>query len=211
MVCSPAWSTSTPGTRTKPPCALRAATSSRYRLKVEASKSSKCSVMTQNEKPCPRNVETISDRVLQPSCEYVEWKRKVPRIRSDEGITTSAQVLDQPGHEGGRVVSGQQEIVRVPIDEGVEVRGQRRPPGRKVARPVLRLPLQAEEQAFRVTHEIPAPDPNAVACLVGADLETVHHLPVEIGQIESRSEEHTSELQSLRHLVCRLLLEKKNK
>src|SRR5262245_63600518 len=29
--------------------------------------------------------------------------------------------------------------------------------------------------------------------------------------IESRSEEHTSELQSLRHLVCRLLLEKKKK
>src|SRR5205814_7693529 len=27
----------------------------------------------------------------------------------------------------------------------------------------------------------------------------------------TRSEEHTSELQSLRHLVCRLLLEKKNK
>src|SRR5262245_4730226 len=28
---------------------------------------------------------------------------------------------------------------------------------------------------------------------------------------KARSEEHTSELQSLRHLVCRLLLEKKNK
>src|ERR1039458_10574213 len=28
---------------------------------------------------------------------------------------------------------------------------------------------------------------------------------------EARSEEHTSELQSLRHLVCRLLLEKKKK
>src|ERR1039458_6014327 len=28
---------------------------------------------------------------------------------------------------------------------------------------------------------------------------------------ENRSEEHTSELQSLRHLVCRLLLEKKGK
>src|SRR5258705_8778066 len=28
---------------------------------------------------------------------------------------------------------------------------------------------------------------------------------------ESRSEEHTSELQSLRHLVCRLLLEKKKR
>src|SRR5205814_3564390 len=30
------------------------------------------------------------------------------------------------------------------------------------------------------------------------------------GGFFSRSEEHTSELQSLRHLVCRLLLEKKN-
>src|SRR5437899_5793409 len=29
-------------------------------------------------------------------------------------------------------------------------------------------------------------------------------------QALTRSEEHTSELQSLRHLVCRLLLEKKN-
>src|SRR5438045_145635 len=31
------------------------------------------------------------------------------------------------------------------------------------------------------------------------------------GCSEYRSEEHTSELQSLRHLVCRLLLEKKKK
>src|ERR1035441_10727095 len=30
-------------------------------------------------------------------------------------------------------------------------------------------------------------------------------------QVQDRSEEHTSELQSLRHLVCRLLLEKKKK
>src|SRR5262245_65181044 len=33
-------------------------------------------------------------------------------------------------------------------------------------------------------------------------------LPLPFG-LASRSEEHTSELQSLRHLVCRLLLEKK--
>src|SRR5262245_63047750 len=31
----------------------------------------------------------------------------------------------------------------------------------------------------------------------------------EMGRTSARSEEHTSELQSLRHLVCRLLLEKK--
>src|SRR5258705_4900963 len=36
-------------------------------------------------------------------------------------------------------------------------------------------------------------------------------LPVPtLNPYKNRSEEHTSELQSLRHLVCRLLLEKKN-
>src|SRR2546425_7997819 len=42
---------------------------------------------------------------------------------------------------------------------------------------------------------------------------TLHYrlLPLmEANFIESRSEEHTSELQSLAYLVCRLLLEKKN-
>src|SRR5437899_3884334 len=35
------------------------------------------------------------------------------------------------------------------------------------------------------------------------------HANVLAERVHSRSEEHTSELQSLRHLVCRLLLEKK--
>src|SRR5262245_63029263 len=34
---------------------------------------------------------------------------------------------------------------------------------------------------------------------------------ISVVERSSRSEEHTSELQSLRHLVCRLLLEKKKK
>src|SRR5262245_64010271 len=38
---------------------------------------------------------------------------------------------------------------------------------------------------------------------------TVDMEEVQAAYIGSRSEEHTSELQSLRHLVCRLLLEKK--
>src|SRR5437899_8087684 len=40
---------------------------------------------------------------------------------------------------------------------------------------------------------------------------TLVRSPTKIGRLSSpgRSEEHTSELQSLRHLVCRLLLEKK--
>src|SRR5437899_4282772 len=38
-----------------------------------------------------------------------------------------------------------------------------------------------------------------------------YELLKEIGRGGQRSEEHTSELQSLRHLVCRLLLEKKKR
>src|SRR5205814_10376945 len=52
-------------------------------------------------------------------------------------------------------------------------------------------------------------DVGAAAVLV---LEIVGVLPqVEREERRVRSEEHTSELQSLRHLVCRLLLEKKKK
>src|SRR2546429_6227577 len=38
-----------------------------------------------------------------------------------------------------------------------------------------------------------------------------NRLPASIGIASTRSEEHTSELQSRLHLVCRLLLEKKKK
>src|SRR5947207_13858496 len=41
-------------------------------------------------------------------------------------------------------------------------------------------------------------------------LLTISVPPVNCGEILSRSEEHTSELQSHSDLVCRLLLEKKN-
>src|SRR5262245_64143578 len=46
--------------------------------------------------------------------------------------------------------------------------------------------------------------------IAGVDGRVPRHQAVE-GAEQVRSEEHTSELQSLRHLVCRLLLEKKKK
>src|SRR5947199_2755121 len=58
----------------------------------------------------------------------------------------------------------------------------------------------------------------AEVCTDGAPIETISVTPVYCwariwhcckATNASRSEEHTSELQSLRHLVCRLLLEKK--
>src|SRR5690348_17404205 len=44
--------------------------------------------------------------------------------------------------------------------------------------------------------------------LAGKDIVVAGH---SVGEIAARSEEHTSELQSPVHLVCRLLLEKKKK
>src|SRR6266436_5378946 len=43
------------------------------------------------------------------------------------------------------------------------------------------------------------------------DQATGHHQSLRLASRFVRSEEHTSELQSRLHLVCRLLLEKKNK
>src|SRR5690625_6556645 len=52
--------------------------------------------------------------------------------------------------------------------------------------------------------------PLAVAQLKYAALDVAHLLVVYGKLLPMRSEEHTSELQSRGHLVCRLLLEKKN-
>src|SRR5262245_25900020 len=55
---------------------------------------------------------------------------------------------------------------------------------------------------------------DAVEDVIGPDIRLFHLSvwPKNAGDAAYvRSEEHTSELQSLRHLVCRLLLEKKNK
>src|SRR5262245_62904549 len=49
-----------------------------------------------------------------------------------------------------------------------------------------------------------APTPSGRSCRITSAPAARARSPV------ARSEEHTSELQSLRHLVCRLLLEKKN-
>src|SRR5437016_7891183 len=48
-------------------------------------------------------------------------------------------------------------------------------------------------------------------CIDGYETIEFHATRASLSQTDSRSEEHTSELQSLTNLVCRLLLEKKKK
>src|SRR5438045_7374053 len=55
----------------------------------------------------------------------------------------------------------------------------------------------------------PAPLPRSAASRSRSSARRPTNSPAR--RITIRSEEHTSELQSLRHLVCRLLLEKKKK
>src|SRR5690625_3765800 len=51
----------------------------------------------------------------------------------------------------------------------------------------------------------------AASKIATADKELMEEQEKDMELVEERSEEHTSELQSRGHLVCRLLLEKKNK
>src|SRR5262245_64497413 len=72
------------------------------------------------------------------------------------------------------------------------------------------------EAVARLAHDLDVvlrleddPQPAADQGLVVGDENSDHVVCGSIGRrARTRSEEHTSELQSLRHLVCRLLLEK---
>src|SRR5262245_64686260 len=73
----------------------------------------------------------------------------------------------------------------------------RRPP-RSTLFPYTTL-FRSHHAPWRFVSRLPAPGSGRLSC---------PRCPLAAG---GRSEEHTSELQSLRHLVCRLLLEKKKK
>src|SRR5262245_64152221 len=70
---------------------------------------------------------------------------------------------------------------------------------------LLSLLLLARADARQLAHDLPL---QAAEHPVAAHQLRHHRFHFDV-LLEQRSEEHTSELQSLRHLVCRLLLEKK--
>src|SRR5438045_8469792 len=80
-------------------------------------------------------------------------------------------------------------------------------------RALIFLPLFLSYLVFylRVLHSFPTRRSSDLPTIPAHKSETRSPYRFSISSISNRSEEHTSELQSLRHLVCRLLLEKKNK
>src|SRR5687768_17680731 len=57
--------------------------------------------------------------------------------------------------------------------------------------------------------DVPLPRPGQYAFEIALDGELASRVPLTAAVVGARSEEHTFELQSRLHLVCRLLLEKK--
>src|SRR3712207_7604617 len=80
----------------------------------------------------------------------------------------------------------------------------RRPP-RSTLFPYTTL-FRSQRMTGRVGRRVPG---NARPAAVGAGRRRHGHELAVVLQVEVRSEEHTSELQSRQYLVCRLLLEKK--
>src|SRR5262245_64087938 len=77
-------------------------------------------------------------------------------------------------------------------------------------RSVWPCPLAGARQIARLNNTIDRRDVASPLGSIALDQAAGNQAPA-VHQHEKRSEEHTSELQSLRHLVCRLLLEKKKK
>src|SRR5262245_62364852 len=81
------------------------------------------------------------------------------------------------------------------------------------------MPVDKATGVVRAGAPLLFPTETVAARTLLPDLDKYRGTPLELGRMEAtasdptvqqqRSEEHTSELQSLRHLVCRLLLEKK--
>src|SRR5438045_7429914 len=76
---------------------------------------------------------------------------------------------------------------------------------------MLRRPPRSTLFPYTTLFRSPRPLPSEGTASAGRGLWRLRLLGVVAERCTKRSEEHTSELQSLRHLVCRLLLEKKKK
>src|SRR5690625_7104565 len=70
---------------------------------------------------------------------------------------------------------------------------------------ILAGSMSAAANAFSAANTLP----NTIWILVGGGTLNAILVPAIVRAVKRRSEEHTSELQSRGHLVCRLLLEKK--
>src|SRR3989441_3179185 len=130
------------------------------------------------------------------------------------GGLVSPQIGERPQHGEGHIEVVDQDVA--PLDGGLRSRDEDDPPiGRIVDQPLAEraeiVVGDAEDVvafARRAVDEGRGVVGDAGLTLAGVQME-VDLQPAGHSTVTLRSEEHTSELQSLAYLVCRLLLEKK--
>src|SRR5438876_6024177 len=84
-------------------------------------------------------------------------------------------------------------------------------PGQPYVSPLKNFSITVPNYAFGTKVQKSNKGDGGFVVFIGGfgDLERIEYVRVDSAAIAARSEEHTSELQSPVHLVCRLLLEKK--
>src|SRR5438093_2074902 len=169
--------------------------------------------------PAERTLETLRDAAR--SCKGCEIYKNATQTVFGEGPQNASVVFvgEQPGDQedrqghpfvgpAGRLLDKALAEARIPREQVYVTnavkhfkwiqRGKRRMHQKPLIRQVIacRPWLQAELEIIR---------PKLIVCMGATAAQSVFGSTVSI----TRSEEHTSELQSLTNLVCRLLLEKK--
>src|SRR2546425_6454725 len=133
----------------------------------------------------------------------------VPIAASGQTIYNIAPQSDIAGVQ--QVVLGKkaQEIVKSPKD--LEKLKIGMPKGASVTMAIQHM-AQANGVDFNRIQFVNLSPPDAITALAKGDIDAMAAwAPWTFRAVKERSEEHTSELQSLAYLVCRLLLEKKKK
>src|SRR5690625_6054807 len=93
-------------------------------------------------------------------------------------------------------LEAQEEILNLHSDIEIDEKGE------ILVKESIRVRAEGNEIQRGIYRDLPVTRPGITG--------THEPAPIEVISLKRRSEEHTSELQSRGHLVCRLLLEKKN-
>src|SRR6185437_1752622 len=145
-----------------------------------------------------RRRHQLGDDLLEPAGELL-------RGRQPAGVGLRLEPLDDRDR-GGDAAVGQEQRLLEPLPH-LGIGGVEHDPGELLGHCLAaegEVLAEAREEAAARLLRLRFGD---VVAVTGAE----HRLPCARHGAGSRSEEHTSELQSLAYLVCRLLLEKKNK
>src|SRR5690625_5593298 len=148
-------------------------------------------------------LRAMADELENSAAEIVEANGEDLRRGEENGLPTG--LLDRLRLDEARIsgiADALRELAALPDPVGEVVRGSTLPNGLRLRQ--VRVPMGVVGMIYEAR-------PNVTVDAAGLALKSGNAVVLRGGSAAAdRSEEHTSELQSRGHLVCRLLLEKKN-